>query len=121
MAITPPMTVVLSGPLREIEETSVSTKNFRWRNAVVDCEVEYQQGKTVEMPIKFKLVKDDCKALDGVAVGSVVKVECEVRGRAWQNREGQTSYFVDLEARRIKVESLTEAAPATVPDDDIPF
>ena len=61
--------------------------------------------------IKFQVTQDRCALLDTMKVGQQVKVLFNLRGRPFQNREGQTVYYTNLEAWRI--EGASAAAPAS--------
>jgi len=53
-------------------------------------------------------------------VDDMVKVSFNLRGRKWE-RDGQVSYFTNLEAWRIeKVQGETGGSPIGSPEQDIP-
>jgi hypothetical protein len=72
-------------------------------------------------------VQDKCSLLDGLGINSQVKVSFNLRGRKWE-KDGQTSYFTNLDAWKIENEQSTSITPNTpghqdtaVPDNSAPF
>ncbi|MEY3385291.1 MAG: hypothetical protein RIR53_102 [Bacteroidota bacterium] len=116
------------GTLHYLSETQQVKDTFKKREFVLEiADGNYPQH------IKFQVTQDRCAILDSYKVGQQLKVLFNLRGRPYQNREGQTVYFTNLEAWR--VESASPSAQAT-PDysqitpaeasqsdsfDDVPF
>ena len=114
------MAYEMTGTVKVIMETKTSASGtFSWREFVLTSEEDrYPQD------VLFRVVKDRCTALDGIAVGERLKVAFDIRGREYQGR-----YFVNLEAFRLDRMDGTEAPPEDMPpaadepplDDSMPF
>lgn len=111
------------GVLRHIGETVQVKDTFRKREFVLEIEDgNYPQH------IKFQVSQDRCELLDQYKLGDTVRALFNLRGKPYQNKEGQTAYFTNLEAWRI--ESVAAASqPASTGerdltgtfDDNVPF
>jgi len=97
----------------------VGSNGFTKREFVVeiDGDTDYPQA------IKLELVKGNCAKLDGVAVGSTVKVGFNLRGRF-----GNDKYFTNLTAWKLDVVGASAPAQADpggdyseVDDPSVPF
>ena len=94
------------GTLAAIMDTQQVKDTFKKRDFVLEiADGNYPQH------IKFQVTQDRCALLDTMKVGQQVKVLFNLRGRPFQNREGQTVYYTNLEAWRI--EGASAAAPAS--------
>jgi hypothetical protein len=75
-------------------------------------------------PIQFQLTQDKCNLLDGVTPGEVIDVEYNLRGRSWENPQGETKYFNSLEVWKINrgevIENVIQPIEQEV-DQDLPF
>ena len=94
------------GTLHAVMDTQQVKDTFKKR----DCVLEMADGNYPQH-IKFQVTQDRCALLDTMKVGQQVKVLFNLRGRPFQNREGQTVYYTNLEAWRI--EGASAAAPAS--------
>ena len=77
--------------------------------------------------IKFQSTQDKCALLDQVNVDDTVKVSFNLRGRKWE-KDGQVSYFTNLEAWRIEKLSNESGEPGndisienSDSNQDVPF
>lgn len=114
------MAYEMIGTVKVIMETKTSASGtFSWREFVLTSEEDrYPQD------VLFRVVKDRCATLDGIAVGERLKVTFDIRGREYQGR-----YFVNLEAFRLdRMDGTEEAPPEDMPpadepplDDSMPF
>jgi len=108
----------LTGRIIAIEEMQQVTDSFCKREFVIETDENYPQL------VKFEFTQDKCSTLDTEQVGNEVTVNFNVRGRAWENKQGKTVYFVTLQAWRLEsVQGNTQPAkvgsePAV---DDLPF
>ena len=94
------------GTLHAVMDTQHVKDTFKKRDFVLEmADGNYPQH------IKFQVTQDRCALLDTMKVGQQVKVLFNLRGRPFQNREGQTVYYTNLEAWRI--EGASAAAPAS--------
>lgn len=85
----------LTGTIIESFPAQTFNKGFRKREFVVETGDKYPQK------ILFTLVQDKCDMLESFGIGDTVNVAFDVKGRDWQDKGGQTKYFVTLEAFRI--------------------
>ena len=91
-----------TGRLSEIFEAHQVSDKFRKREFILELEGQYPEF------IKFQLVQDNCGQLDRFQVGMQLRVEFNLRGRAF-TKDNAKSYFTNLEARQLW--NLTEEQP----------
>ena len=101
--------------ITEIEEKG----NFRVRKLVIETFEKYPQVVALDFTQNNVGLLDDtiCK------VGNNVEVFYNVRGRAWENREGKTLYFISLQGWKVKnyLEDVPVEVQAPDREDDLPF
>lgn len=102
-----------TGTLHVLTETQQVKDTFRKREFVL----EIQDGNYPQH-IKFQVTQDRCAIMDSYKVGQQLKVLFNLRGRPYQNKDGQTVYYTNLEAWRI--EAAGAPAPATTDYSQIP-
>lgn len=85
------------GTLHKVYDTQQVKDTFKKREFVI----EVQDGEYPQH-IKFQVTQDRCELLDKYKVGQEVTVLFNLRGRPFQNKDGQTMYFTNLEAWRIE-------------------
>ena len=119
------MRLQTSGRLHKLFETEQKSERFRLREFVL----EVVDNPSYPQYVKFQLTQDRCENLDNFQEGDDVKVEFNLRGREWTNREGKVIYFNSLDVWELKKEtgagnastpSANEPPPPT-DDDDVPF
>lgn len=125
------MSFEVEGKLYKKFDTVQVKDTFRKRDMVLEIE----SGAYTQL-IKFQLIQDRCSILDDFSEGQDIKVHFNLKGRAWTGRDGNTSYFTNLEAWRIESPSPAQpqnsAPPASgqgdfpsmadaPPVDDLPF
>ena len=78
--------------------------------------------------IQFQLTQDRCSLLDRVKVGEEVSVHFLLKGREWQNPQGEIKFFNSLDVFRVESHSRPKTEPSfnnetlvPTPDDDLPF
>ena len=86
----------VAGKLVVINATQVVSEKFSKRTFVVATDDKFPQE------IEFQLTQDKCDYLDQYKVGEQVNVSLNIRGRSWQNPQGETKYFNTLEAWKIE-------------------
>lgn len=117
----------LTGTLHIIYDTQQIKDTFKKRDFVV----EIQDGNYPQH-IKIQVTQDRCSLLDNYNPGQPVKVLFNLRGKPFQNREGQTVYFTNIEAWRIEgfgagtpqgkdYSQVQQASNKADEFDDIPF
>jgi hypothetical protein len=104
----------VAGKIVAIMPTQVVSEKFSKREFVVETPDQYPQL------ILFQLTQDKCSLLDSLKVGQEVDVHLNIRGRSWQNPQGETKYFNTLEAWKIDVLGAT-AQPHIADDLDEMF
>ena len=115
------------GIVKVINDTQTFASGFEKREFVITTpDDNYPQD------IKFEVIKDKCKVLDGFSIGQEVKVLFDVRGNEYNGK-----YYVNLAAWRIDAigQASNKAAATATPEptptpsaatvapeeDDIPF
>jgi single-strand DNA-binding protein len=94
------------GTLSAVMETQQVTDTFKKREFVIEiADGQYPQH------IKFQVVQDKTALLDQYSVGQQIRVLFNLKGRAYQKRDGGTDYWLNLDAWRI--ESAEGAAPGS--------
>lgn len=121
------MSFEINGRLTEKFETQKISDRFQKREFVLEVKSTGTTGYEFVDFIKFQATQDKCSLLDQFDVDDMVKVAFNLRGRKWE-KDGQVSYFTNLEAWRIdKTQNETSEPPIqtpgqdTVPDQDAPF
>ena len=120
------MAYELTGKIKKIFDQQDFPSGFYKKEFVVTTEERFPQD------IKLDCLKEKVEMLNGLEVGSPVKVSFDIRGREWNER-----FFVDLTAWKVEKESaegesapqeVNQAQPAEDPaqygiedDEDIPF
>jgi hypothetical protein len=122
------MSFEISGRLAEKFETQKVSDRFQKREFVLEIKSSGASGYEFVDFIKFQATQEKCSVLDAFNVDDLVKVSFNLRGRKWE-RDGQISYFTNLEAWRIeKVQdesaagsSDSEPAQDSFSGQDAPF
>ena len=87
----------ISGIIKLINETKEYGSNgFKKRELVVTTQEQYPQNILVEF------IQDRCEILDSFNVGEFVKIDINLRGREWVNKDGETKYFNSIQGWRIE-------------------
>lgn len=95
------MSFEINGRLAEKFETQKVSDRFQKREFVLEVKSTGATGYEFVDFIKFQATQDKCSLLDQVNLDETVKVSFNLRGRKWE-KEGQVSYFTNLEAWRIE-------------------
>jgi hypothetical protein len=121
------MSFEINGRLAEKFEIQKVSERFQKREFVLEIKSTGNTGYEFVDFIKFQATQDKCSLLDQFNVDDTVKVSFNLRGRKWE-KDGQVSYFTNLEAWRIEKEQDQNSAPESstpsvdsVPDQDAPF
>jgi len=119
------MSFEISGRLAEKYETQKVSDRFQKREFVLESKSTGATGYEFVDFIKFQSTQDKCSMLDQFSIDDTVKVSFNLRGRKWE-KDGQISYFTNLEAWRIEKVSneSTESAPPVqenTESQDAPF
>lgn len=123
------MSFEISGRITEVFQTQQVTDKFKKREFILEVKESSASGFEFVEYIKFQAVQDKCSLLDGLNPDDQVKVHFNLRGRKWE-KDGQTSYFTNLDAWKIENERSTSLDPngpgiqdksGNVSDDAVPF
>jgi hypothetical protein len=121
------MSFEVNGRLAEKFETQKVSDRFQKREFVLEVKSASATGYEFVDFIKFQSTQDKCALLDQVNVDDTVKVSFNLRGRKWE-KDGQVSYFTNLEAWRIEKLSNETGEPGNeIPiensdsNQDVPF
>jgi hypothetical protein len=106
------MSFEINGRLAEIFETQKVSDRFMKREFVLEIKSTGATGYEFVDFIKFQATQDKCSMLDQVNINDTVKVSFNLRGRKWE-KDGQVSYFTNLEAWRIEKLSNESAGEPT--------
>ena len=116
------MSFELAGILIEKFDVQQVSDAFRKREFIVE-KTENQGGKEFTDHIKFQLTQDRCALIDNINIQDEIRVSFNIRGRRWV-KDGNVSYFTNLEAWRIeKIAVAPEEPPPPPPiltDEDAP-
>lgn len=124
------MNFEIAGKLIVKDDTQEISASFKKREFVI--EVENERNSDWNDFIKFQSTQDRCSILDKYNLGDTINVSFNIKGRKWE-KNGQISYFSNLEAWRIEAVSasapqagestaFTETAiPPAGDDSDLPF
>ena len=122
----------VSGKIKVLGDIKIFGDNgFRKREVVVTTQEQYPQHLLIEF------IQDRCELLDSFNVGEKVKISINLRGREWENPQGDIKYFNSIHGWRIEkqdsIEQDTIPAPEDAPgfevksdednevEDDLPF
>ena len=115
----------VKGKIKLINQTQNITTEFRKRDLVVTTEEQYPQ----DLLIQF--VQEKCDVLNNFQAGDNVVIGVNLRGREWQNPQGETKYFNTIQGWRIdkdqdggqvKTQPTNPVPPAPVNEpNDLPF
>ena len=98
----------ISGKIKLIGETKEYGSNgFRKRELVVTTQEQYPQNILVEF------IQDKCEILNSYQVGEIAKIDINIRGREWTNKDNELKYFNSIQGWRI--EKIEEGYDAQLP------
>ena len=112
-----------TGSVHVISDLRVISEKFSVREFVV----EVGTGTKYPQLVQFQAANAKLDLLDGLSVGAAVTVHFNLRGRAWEPKDGgDTRYFNSLNAWRIERLGSAPAAPPSAPaagggGDEVPF
>ena len=104
--------VEVLGKIKVLGEIKTYGDNgFRKREVVITTQEQYPQHLLIEF------IQDRCELLDSFNVGENVKISINLRGREWENPEGEIKYFNSIHGWRIEKEEFVEKDIIPPPDD----
>ena len=104
----------ISGKIKLIGETKEYGSNgFRKRELVITTQEQYPQNILVEF------IQDKCEILNSYQPEDLVKIDINIRGREWTNKENEVKYFNSIQGWRIeKIEESYDAQLPPLPTKD---
>jgi hypothetical protein len=92
----------IQGKLIEIFDTIQITETFKKREFIL------QDNKNPEYPefIKVELIQDKVSLLDNLNIGDEINVLINIKGRKWEDKEGNIKYFNAIQGWKIESENL---------------
>lgn len=118
----------IKGKVHEISPVITVSEKFKKRELII----EYAENPSYPEFVKFEAVQDKVNLFDNIKLGDQVELFFNLRGRAWIDKMGKTSYFNTLVVWRINPISSGGSSPSpeyaapvdisSAPeDDDLPF
>ncbi len=86
----------IEGELILVKDTQVVTDKFQKREFVVKTDEKYPQTILVE------LQGQNCDIIDAYKIGQNISVDLNLRGRIWQNPQGEEKYFTTIVAWKVQ-------------------
>ena len=113
----------IKGKLVEIFDTVQITETFKKREFII------QDNKNPEYPefVKVELIQDKVSLLDDLKVGDKINVLINIKGRKWEDKEGNIKYFNSIQGWKIETENEginqenSEDEINQDSDEDLPF
>ena len=112
----------IKGKLIEIFDTVQITDTFKKREFIIE------DTKNPEYPefIKVELIQDKVALLDNLSVGDQINVLINIKGRKWEDKEGNIKYFNSIQGWKIENDNDEVNQEIKEPendssDDDLPF
>jgi len=108
--------VEVQGKIKVLGDVKTYGDNgFRKRELVVITEEQYPQHLLIEF------IQDRCELLDSFKIGDNVKISINLRGREWENPEGEIKYFNSIHGWRIENNQSLEKDVIPSPDESAGF
>ena len=113
----------IKGKLVEIFDTVQITETFKKREFII------QDNRNPEYPefVKVELIQDKINLLDNLKVGDEINVLINIKGRKWEDKEGNIKYFNSIQGWKIETENEdinqenSEDEINQDPEEDLPF
>lgn len=102
----------VSGKIKVLGDLKTFGDNgFRKREVVITTQEQYPQHLLIEF------VQDRCELLDSFNIGENVKISINLRGREWENPQGDVKYFNSIHGWRIEKEDFIGNDTIPSPDE----
>ena len=102
----------VSGKIKVLGDVKTFGDNgFRKREVVITTQEQYPQHLLIEF------VQDRCELLDSFNIGENVKISINLRGREWENPQGDVKYFNSIHGWRIEKEESNGNDTIPSPDE----
>ena len=121
----------IKGKVHEVSPVMNVTDTFKKREIVI----EFAENPAYPEFVKFEAIQDKVSLFDKCKVGDFVELSFNLKGRAWTDKAGKTSYFNTLQVWKLTALSAEAGAPiqeeaasfmppdisSATDDDDLPF
>ena len=108
--------VEITGKIKVLGDIKTFGDNgFRKREVVVTTQEQYPQHLLIEF------IQERCELLDSFKVGENVKISINLRGREWENPQGEIKYFNSIHGWRIEKEDYKGEGIIPPPDENPGF
>ena len=97
------MTFETQGIIHEIFKEQQISDSFKKREFILEVE-----DGSYNQYVKFQTTQDRCSILDGINKGDTVVVSFNLQGKPFDNKEGKTVYFTNINAWRVEVSQSNE-------------
>ncbi|MDZ7738261.1 MAG: DUF3127 domain-containing protein [Bacteroidales bacterium] len=108
------MSFDLSGKVIEVGPVQQKGESFKKREFVIEVSESGSAGREFINYVKFQCIQDRTDIIDESYLNDNVKVSFNIKGNKWE-KDGQVSYFTNLDAWRIE-----KASAGAAPNDDLP-
>ena len=110
------MSYTIAGEIKEIKETKTYGANgFRKREIIL-----ISGDRMYPQYLKIEFLQDKVDILDDFNEGDLVKIAFELRGREWENSEGETIYFNSINGWKIeKASSAASSSDSKTQSDEV--
>ena len=113
----------IKGKLVEIFDTVQITETFKKREFII------QDNRNPEYPefVKVELIQEKVSLLDNLNIGDEINVLINIKGRKWEDKEGNIKYFNSIQGWKIETENEginqenSEDEINQDPEEDLPF
>ncbi len=114
----------IKGKLVDKFDTVQVTETFKKREFIIE------DNKNPEYPefIKIELIQDKVNLLDNLNIGDEINVAINIKGRKWEDKEGNIRYFNSIQGWKIEAENQEmnqdtreEDMNQEIDDSDLPF
>jgi len=96
------MSFEANGKINQVYGTIEINEKFRKREFILEIE----DGNYTQF-IKFQTTQDRCNLLDEINIGDNLTVHFNLQGKPYENKEGKTVYYNNLNAWKIETQANT--------------
>ena len=89
----------ITAKLLEIQDINQISSTFKKREFIV----EYSENPKYPEFIKFELIQDKCDLLNRYSTGQELEIHFNLKGRKWNDSNGNTKYFNSLQAWKVGI------------------
>lgn len=112
----------LTGTIKLIKKEQKISEKFSKREFIIETSEKYPQL------IQLELQGDKCDLIEPYTIGEEILCSLNIRGRAWENPQGETKYFNTITVWKIQNSNGQQNDTKTYSksenkkeDDDLPF